>query len=62
MTVQGETLPSGILGNTHMYTSMSVPWHIYIIHKQRQTHALHSHTNTISYKRKFFQQKNIILQ
>ena len=54
MTVQWETLPSVILGNTHMYTSMWVPLHVYIIHTQTQTHThtLHSHTNNINYKKK----------
>ena len=62
MTIPGETFPSAILGNTNIYTSMYVPFYVYVISIQRQTHTLHGYTNTISYKRKIFQQKNIILQ
>ena len=52
MTSQVETLPSAILGNTHMYTLMCVPLYVYIIRTQRQTHRLHGHTNAISYKKR----------
>ena len=52
--IQVETLPSAILGDVHVYASLCVPHTI--------THTLHSHTNTISYKSKIFQQKIIILQ
>ena len=62
MTIQGETIPFAILGDTHVYASMCVPLQVYIVHTKIQTHTVHSHTNTISYKRKIFQQKIIILQ
>ena len=52
MTVQWETLPSVILGNTHMYTSMWVPLHVYIIHTQTQTHTHCIVTLTILITRK----------
>ena len=76
MTIQGETLPSAILGDAtcmhqcvylYMYT-------LYIqryrdtgryrdtTHTHTHTHIQHNHTNTISYKRKIFQQKNLIFQ
>ena len=48
--IQVETLPPAILGDVHVYASLCVPHTI--------THTLHSHTNTISYKSKIFQQKN----
>ena len=34
MTIQGETLPSDILGVTHIYKSMCVSLHVSIIHTQ----------------------------
>lgn len=39
MTIQEETLPSIILGDTQMYTTMRVPLHVYIIHN----HYKHAH-------------------
>ena len=39
MKIQGKTLPSSILEDTHMHTSMCLPLYVYIIHKQIQTHT-----------------------
>lgn len=39
MTIQEETLPSIILDDTQMYTTMRVPLHVYIIHN----HYKHAH-------------------
>ena len=58
MTIQKATSPSIILGDAHVYASMCVPLHAYIMQTEIQTHTLHNHTNPISYKRKIFQQKN----
>ena len=74
MSVQGETLPSAILGDAHIYASICVPLHLYIrrivietcacvrTHKHTHTHIQHGHTKTISFKRKIFQVRIIILQ
>ena len=60
MAIQGETLPSAILGDAHVYASMCVPYTYRDINTH--TYTLYSQPNTISYKRKIFQQKIIILQ
>ena len=64
ITIQGETLPSPIIGDAHVYASMCVPLDICIIHTEIQKHTdkLHSHATTTFYKRKIFQQKIVILQ
>ena len=61
VTIQRIILPFVILGDAFVYVSMCVPLHAYIHLTYRDTniHTLHSHTNTISYKHKIFEQKNI---
>ena len=45
MTIQGETLPSATLVDAHVYVSMCVPFHVYVIHTETQTrtHTAQSH-------------------
>ena len=39
MTIQEQTLPSVILGDTQMYTTMRVPLHVYIHNHYKHTHC-----------------------
>ena len=45
MAIQVETLPSAILGDAHVYASICIPLHEYIMHTEIQahTHTAQSH-------------------